>query len=246
MARLEVSRTTSPRRLRSSSDLERLRTSLEAHPSVSTMISGSSALAPSRERDVRAAADAVTEATQPITIIRSGQFGATSSPTRAADRDVPRADADGGAHRAAAPTSSGARGLPYMPGLDGVRAIAVIGVLVYHLGIDKMPGGFLGVDVFFVLSGFLITSLLLSEADATGRISFRQFYLRRARRLLPALFTLLAVTALYSASFARDAASRLIGDIAAALTYISNWWYIAQDTSYFEAIGRPPEASRRP
>ena len=75
----------------------------------------------------------------------------------------------------------------YLPGLDGLRAVAIIGVLLYHAGIDWMPGGFLGVDVFFVISGFLITSLILAEYDRSGRVNFTKFYLGRARRLLPAL-----------------------------------------------------------
>src|SRR5829696_5160663 len=79
------------------------------------------------------------------------------------------------------------KALPYLPGLDGVRAVAVVAVLLFHLPARLLPGGFLGVDVFFVLSGFLITTLLLGELEATGVIKFGQFYLRRARRLLPAL-----------------------------------------------------------
>ncbi len=76
----------------------------------------------------------------------------------------------------------------YLPGLDGLRALAIGGVLLYHAGFDPVPGGFLGVDVFFVLSGFLITSLILEQFTRTGTINFKQFYLGRARRLLPALF----------------------------------------------------------
>jgi peptidoglycan/LPS O-acetylase OafA/YrhL len=88
----------------------------------------------------------------------------------------------------------------YQPGLDGIRAVAVLGVLFYHAGFEWFPGGFLGVDVFFVLSGFLITSIILEEYDRTGRIDFKQFYLRRARRLLPALFLMLAVVGLLALS----------------------------------------------
>ena len=86
-------------------------------------------------------------------------------------------------------------GLRYAPGLDGVRALAVFAVVAYHIGTTSaavvLPGGFLGVDVFFVLSGYLITSLLIVEVQQTGRISIKKFYIRRARRLLPALFAML-------------------------------------------------------
>ena len=126
-----------------------------------------------------------------------------------------------------------------LPGLDGLRAIAVIGVLLYHAGVGFVPGGFLGVDLFFVISGFLITSLLLGEAKAAGRLSLRQFYLRRARRLLPALVVMLAVVAVFMAIFAAADLGQARGDIAAALGYVSNWWYVLHHRSYFIAAGRP-------
>ncbi len=126
-----------------------------------------------------------------------------------------------------------------LPGLDGLRAIAVIGVLLYHAGVGWLPGGFLGVDLFFVISGFLITSLLLSEARLAGHLSLRQFYLRRARRLLPALVVLLAVVAVFMAIFAAADFGQARGDIAAALGYVSNWWYVLHHRSYFIAAGRP-------
>jgi peptidoglycan/LPS O-acetylase OafA/YrhL len=126
-----------------------------------------------------------------------------------------------------------------LPGLDGLRAIAVIGVLLYHAGVGFLPGGFLGVDLFFVISGFLITSLLLSEARPADHISLRQFYLRRARRLLPALVVMLAVVAAFMAIFAAADLGQARGDIAAALGYVSNWWYVLHHRSYFVAAGRP-------
>ena len=89
-----------------------------------------------------------------------------------------------------------------------------------------MPGGFLGVEVFFVVSGYLITSLLLAERRETGGVSLRRFWLRRARRLLPALFVLLAVVVAYSLLFLPDAIDTLKADVVAALTYTSNWWQI--------------------
>ena len=130
--------------------------------------------------------------------------------------------------------------LPRLVGLDGLRAVAVIAVVLYHADIPWMPGGFLGVDVFFVLSGFLITSLLLVELDRTGRLDFGRFYLRRARRLLPALFAVLIVTAVLVATVAYDGAAAFRRDLPGALFYYSNWLSILTDTSYFEFIGRPP------
>ncbi|MFM8349790.1 MAG: acyltransferase family protein [Actinomycetales bacterium] len=128
----------------------------------------------------------------------------------------------------------------YLPGLDGIRALAVLGVLLYHADLVWMQGGFLGVDVFFVLSGFLITSLILEEFDRSGRIDFKRFYLGRARRLLPALVLMLAVVATAVAIWYPDAARQLIGDTLASALYVNNWWYILADQSYFEFTGRPP------
>ncbi len=133
-----------------------------------------------------------------------------------------------------------AKEMGYLPGLDGVRALAVIGVLLYHADLSWIPGGFLGVDVFFVLSGFLITSLILEEFDRSGRVDFRRFYLGRARRLLPALILVLVVVSLAAALVYQDAARQLASDVVASIFYVNNWWYIAADQSYFEFIGRPP------
>ena len=130
--------------------------------------------------------------------------------------------------------------LGYLPGLDGIRAIAVLAVMVFHSAVPWLPGGFLGVDVFFVLSGFLITTLLLQEVERTGRINFKAFYLRRARRLLPALFLVLVASAALVVLFAPDAAARLREDIVASTFYVTNWWNIFSDQSYFQAMGRPP------
>src|SRR5436190_16422758 len=95
----------------------------------------------------------------------------------------------------AAPATTSRSPVPYLAGLDGLRAVAVLAVLLYHAGFTWMPGGFLGVEVFFVISGYLITLLLVSEFERSGRISLRNFWLRRARRLLPALYALLIVVA---------------------------------------------------
>jgi peptidoglycan/LPS O-acetylase OafA/YrhL len=135
--------------------------------------------------------------------------------------------------------------LRYLPGLDGLRAISVLAVIVFHhylVGgheIGWAPGGFLGVEVFFVVSGYLITSLLLNERREKGRVSMQAFYLRRARRLLPALYLLLAVVIAYSLLFVPDAIPMLRGDVIAALTYTSNWWQIISHHSYFVEAGRP-------
>ena len=130
--------------------------------------------------------------------------------------------------------------LPYMPGVDGLRAVAVIAVLLYHANFGWIPGGFLGVEVFLVISGYLITSLLLLEWLRTGSVDLKDFWIRRARRLLPALFVLLTLTATAAMIFARDALYRMGEDVLAALSYSTNWVMIFRQESYFEAFGRPP------
>ena len=129
--------------------------------------------------------------------------------------------------------------LPYMPGLDGLRAIAVISVLLYHAAFSWAIGGFLGVEVFFVISGYLITSLLLSEWRDREAIDLRNFWLRRARRLLPALFVVIAVTTLVAVIFLPGEVASLRGDVLSALAYVTNWNFIFAQKSYFEALGRP-------
>ena len=94
--------------------------------------------------------------------------------------------------------------VPYLPGLDGMRALAVVAVMVYHANNAWLPGGFIGVEVFFVISGYLITLLLIGEHERTGRIGLREFWTRRARRLLPALFAMMAALVTYAALFDRD------------------------------------------
>ena len=128
----------------------------------------------------------------------------------------------------------------YLPGLDGIRALAVIGVLLYHGDFNGLRGGFLGVDVFFVLSGFLITSIILEEYNNSGRIDFGKFYLGRARRLLPALLLMLLIVGMATAIFYRDAAHQFASDALASIFYVNNWWYIFADQSYFAFTGRPP------
>jgi peptidoglycan/LPS O-acetylase OafA/YrhL len=127
----------------------------------------------------------------------------------------------------------------YIPALDGLRALAVMAVLFYHGGVEWMPGGFLGVDVFFVISGYLITSLLLGDWREFRHIRFGRFYLRRARRLLPALFLMLGVVALYALLFLPDTVAELRGQELAAFFYVENWYLIFHKVSYFVAVGRP-------
>ncbi len=140
---------------------------------------------------------------------------------------------------AAGATSHGSS-FAYLPGIDGLRALAVLAVIVYHGDLGILGGGFLGVEVFFVISGYLITSLLLSETDRTGGVSLGHFWMRRARRLLPALFALLIGVVIISATIAPDMWDRLRGDVTAAVLYVSNWWQVFHQESYFQAAGRPP------
>jgi peptidoglycan/LPS O-acetylase OafA/YrhL len=127
----------------------------------------------------------------------------------------------------------------YIPGLDGLRAIAVLAVIAYHLNFDWAAGGLLGVTVFFVLSGYLITDLLIAEFVTTDRINFKNFWIRRARRLLPAMFTMLLVVITWVTIFEQAMLDRLEEDTVAAILYVSNWWYIFQELSYFESFGPP-------
>jgi peptidoglycan/LPS O-acetylase OafA/YrhL len=130
--------------------------------------------------------------------------------------------------------------MPRLPAIEGLRAVAVTAVLLYHLPVSWLPGGFLGVDVFFVISGFLITSLLTSEVLRTGGVELGRFWLRRARRLLPALLFMLAVVVAVSTVFARDALSLLASGLPAVLGYFTNWWLLFHHVSYFQSVGRPP------
>src|ERR671921_2715367 len=129
--------------------------------------------------------------------------------------------------------------LSYLPSLDGLRAFAVIAVLLH----DALPiwirGGFLGVEVFFVISGYLITTLLLTEWHQQGRINLVGFWLRRALRLLPALYLLLVVTLVFAVVFLPGEVARLRDDALAAFGYVTNWYLILGEQSYFETTGRP-------
>jgi len=132
------------------------------------------------------------------------------------------------------------RGIQYIPAIDGLRALAVIAVMLYHLGFTWIPGGFLGVDLFFVISGYVITRLLLDSIEQSGGLDLRGFYLARARRLLPALIFTVTTTTIAIGIWAPDTIKRLLTDMPFSLTGTMNWWLVARHQDYFESIGRPP------
>ena len=126
----------------------------------------------------------------------------------------------------------------YMPGLDGVRALAVAAVIAYHLGFGWAQGGLLGVGVFFTLSGYLITDLLLDQRRRGGW-RLREFWLHRARRLLPALFVVLAVVSVWVAIADRSRLDELRSEVLTSVLYVNNWWQISQHVSYFARFAAP-------
>ncbi|MEX5914706.1 acyltransferase family protein [Staphylococcus ureilyticus] len=132
------------------------------------------------------------------------------------------------------------RSTRYMPGLDGLRAIAVIGIIIYHLNKQWLTGGFLGVDTFFVISGYLISSLLLNEYEETGIINLKNFWIRRFKRLIPAVLTLVFVVIVVTLVLKPDEIINIKKDAIAAIFYFSNWWYIATDVNYFEQFAFMP------
>ncbi|MEE6451186.1 acyltransferase family protein [Gottfriedia acidiceleris] len=127
----------------------------------------------------------------------------------------------------------------YMAGLDGLRALAVLSVIAYHLNFSWASGGFLGVTVFFVLSGYLITDLLIAEWSTNKRIDLKSFWYRRAKRLLPGMFTLLLIVIAFVSLFNSSMIGNLKQDSVAAIFYYSNWWYIFHHLSYFESFANP-------
>ncbi len=129
----------------------------------------------------------------------------------------------------------------FRPDLQGLRAISIFAVAFYHAQVVGFAGGFVGVDIFFVISGFLITGLLLEELEATGRIDLGRFWARRARRLLPnALLVLLVVLAIGAAVVPRYLHKTLIHDIVAAVRYFANFRFAEQAVDYFHAAGARP------
>jgi peptidoglycan/LPS O-acetylase OafA/YrhL len=147
--------------------------------------------------------------------------------------------AQGPAARVATPASKRADGAAHspgrLPGLDGLRALAIIAVLVFHLDPSWLPGGFLGVDVFFVVSGFLITTLLVRERSATGRLDLPAFWTRRARRLLPALLVCVPASVLLARLSEGDLLVGIERQVLGAFTFTSNWLEIAAGSDYFAA-----------
>jgi peptidoglycan/LPS O-acetylase OafA/YrhL len=127
----------------------------------------------------------------------------------------------------------------YLPGLDGLRALAVGAVVAFHLDLGWAQGGLLGVGVFFTLSGYLITDLLLGQYERTGGLQLADFWLRRARRLLPALFVMLAVVVAWVTLLDRSLLPAVRGAVGASMLYVTNWWLIAEHSSYFAQFGPP-------
>ncbi|MBC8075820.1 MAG: acyltransferase, partial [Chloroflexales bacterium] len=129
--------------------------------------------------------------------------------------------------------------LPYLPGLDGLRALALVAVLLYHAGVPWLPGGFLGVEAFFVLSGYLITTLLFHEWGQSGRVDVPAFWLRRARRLMPAASALIVAALALYVVFLPDEVASVRGAALAAFCYALNWQLVLEHKPYFATFGRP-------
>ena len=132
------------------------------------------------------------------------------------------------------------RGIQYIPAIDGLRAVAVIAVMLYHLGIEWIPGGFLGVDLFFVISGYVITRLLLDSIQQRGGLDLRDFYMARIRRLVPPLVFMLLVTSIVVGLWAPDTTKKFLTDAPFSLFGGMNWWLVFNHQDYFENSGRPP------
>ncbi len=133
-----------------------------------------------------------------------------------------------------------ARGIRYIPAIDGLRAVAVVAVMLYHLGFAWIPGGFLGVDLFFVISGYVITRLLLDSIARSGGLDLRAFYKARVRRLLPPLVFMIIATTVYIGLWAPETMRRFVTDTPFALFGGMNWWLVFRHTDYFDSIARPP------
>ena len=166
--------------------------------------------------------------------------GADSRRTPASSSKSAHASANDGVCSPAADHQTPARPKSrYIPALDGLRTLAVVAVVLYHLNLTWAQGGLLGVTIFFVLSGYLITRLLLNEVAKTGRIDLKSFWIRRIRRLFPAVVTVVVVTCALCTIFNHVMLTKMRPDILPSLLFFNNWWQIAQDISYFNALGDP-------
>ncbi|MGX7068391.1 acyltransferase family protein [Gemella bergeri] len=125
----------------------------------------------------------------------------------------------------------------YLPSIDSLRAIAVLVVIIYHIDVNYLPGGFLGVDLFFVLSGYLISSLIIKEYKKTGTLNLYNFYIRRARRLLPAVYFMITVVLIIITLFNGVLLNKSHLDAVFGYIYTSNWWYIFHKLNYFDSFG---------
>lgn len=125
----------------------------------------------------------------------------------------------------------------YLPSIDSLRALAVLAVIIYHIDVNYLPGGFLGVDLFFVLSGYLISSLIIKEYKKTGTLNLYNFYMRRARRLLPAVYFMITVCLVFMVLFNGVLLRKSHLDAVFGYIYSSNWWYIFHKLNYFDSFG---------
>ncbi|MCX6446790.1 MAG: acyltransferase family protein [Actinobacteria bacterium] len=135
---------------------------------------------------------------------------------------------------------TGKVGVRHIASIDGLRAIAVTAVVLYHLGISWIPGGFLGVDLFFVISGYVITRLILDSINQSSALDLREFYTARLRRIYPAFIFMVVCTIIFIGVWAPEAIKRFLSDLPYALTGSINWLLVARHQDYFETIGRPP------
>ena len=136
--------------------------------------------------------------------------------------------------------STGKIGVKHISSIDGLRAIAVTAVVLYHLGISWIPGGFLGVDLFFVISGYVITRLILDSINQSSALDLRSFYAARLRRIYPGFLFMVICTIIFIGVWAPEAIKRFLSDLPYALTGSINWLLVARHQDYFEAVGRPP------
>ena len=197
---------------------------------------------PSSPRGPRRAPDNQAPHERPRADRRAGESRRGPNPHRTpTNKDAHAAKTNTGATRSSAadkqaPARPKSR---YIPALDGLRTLAVVAVVLYHLNLTWAQGGLLGVTIFFVLSGYLITRLLLNEVAKTGRIDLKSFWIRRIRRLVPAVVTVVFVTCALCTIFNHVMLTKMRPDILPSLLFFNNWWQIAQNVSYFNALGDP-------